>query len=323
MVTKKESKNAPKYLCIECNFSCSKKSNYESHLLTAKHKMITNDNEKNAEKNVEKNVEKIVHKCPNCPKIYKFASGLSRHMKICCPVIQEPIVSNTEMIDLIKQNQEVVDLLVEEKKKNQEERKKNEELQNQLIEVVKEGKTINNHNTHNTNNTQFNLNVFLNEDCKDAVNLIDFIQNLKLSLNDLESMGQLGYVNGMQRIFKNALNNMDVTERPIHCTDIKRETVYVKDKDKWELENPNKSKLKATLHKIEEKNLEKISHWRDENPRCEIMDSRENADYINISLNSLGSDNTDEKEKQENKVIKNVLKEVTVDKNMGNKKITS
>tara|TARA_Y100001970_G_C14174923_1_gene826391 strand:- start:518 stop:1483 length:966 start_codon:yes stop_codon:yes gene_type:complete len=321
MVTKKEPKNAQKYICIECNFTCSKKSNYEAHLLTAKHKMITNDNKKNA----EKNAEKIIHKCPNCPKIYKFASGLSRHMKVCSPVIQEPIVSNTEMIDLIKQNQEVVDLLVEEKKKNQEERKKNEELQNQLIEVAKEGKTINNthHNTHNTQNTQFNLNVFLNEDCKDAVNLIDFIQNLKLSLKDLESMGQLGYVNGMQRIFTNALNDMDVTERPIHCTDIKRETVYVKDKDKWELETGDKSKLKATLHRIEEKNLDLIPKWQKENPNCEIMDSRENEEYINMTLSSLGPDNEREKDKQENKIIKSVLKEVTVDKSMNHKKVAS
>ena len=319
MVTKKEPKNAQKYLCIECNFSCSKKSNYDAHILTAKHKMITNDNEKNA----EKNAEKPIHKCPNCPKIYKFASGLSRHMKICCPVIQEPTVSNNEMINLIKQNQEVVDLLVEEKKKNEEERKKNEELQNQLIEVVKEGKTINNHNTHNTNNTQFNLNVFLNEDCKDAVNLIDFIKNLKLSLTDLESMGQLGYVNGMQRIFTNALNDMDVTERPIHCTDAKRETVYVKDKDKWELETGNKSKLKATLHRIEEKNLDLIPKWQKENPNCEIMDSRENADYINMTMSSLGSDNEREKDKQENKIIKSVLKEVTIDKSMNHKKVAN
>ena len=310
MITKKEPKNAQKYICIECNFSCSKKSNYEAHLLTAKHKMITNDNKKNA----EKNVEKILHKCPNCPKIYKFASGLSRHMKICCHVIQEPTVSNNEMINLIKQNQEVVDLLVEEKKKN-------EKLENQLIEVVKEGKTIN--NTHNTNNTQFNLNVFLNEDCKDAVNLIDFIKNLKLSLTDLESMGQLGYVNGMQRIFTNALNDMDVTERPIHCTDAKRETVYVKDKDKWELETGNKSKLKATLHRIEEKNLDLIPKWQKENPNCEIMDSRENADYINMTMSSLGSDNEREKDKQENKIIKSVLKEVTIDKSMSHKKVSN
>ena len=314
MINKKEPKRAEQYYCADCDFICSKIGNYNRHLLTAKHKMITNDNEKNS----KKNIEKPIHKCPNCPKVYKFASGLSRHMKICCPVIQEPTVSNNEMINLIKQNQEVVDLLVEEKKKN-------EKLENQLIEVAKEGKTINNthntHNTHNTNNTQFNLNVFLNEDCKDAVNLIDFIQNLKLSLKDLESMGQLGYVNGMQRIFTNALNDMDVTERPIHCTDIKRETVYVKDKDKWELETGDKSKLKATLHRIEEKNLDLIPEWQKENPNCEIMNSRENADYINLSLSSLGSDNQKEKDKQENKIIKSVLKEVTVDKNMNHKKI--
>ena len=125
----------------------------------------------------------------------------------------------------------------------------------------------------------------------------------------------------MQRIFTNALNDMDVTERPIHCTDIKRETVYVKDKDKWELETGDKSKLKATLHRIEEKNLDLIPEWQKENPNCEIMNSRENADYINLSLSSLGSDNQKEKDKQENKIIKSVLKEVTVDKNMNHKKI--
>ena len=311
MITKKEPKRAEQFYCADCDFTCSKIGNYNRHLLTAKHKMITNDNKKRA--------DEPIHKCPNCPKVYKFASGLSRHMKVCSPVIQEPKVSNTEMIDLIKQNQEVVDLLVEEKKKN-------EKLENQLIEVAKEGKTINNtHNTHNTHNTntQFNLNVFLNEDCKDAVNLIDFIQNLKLSLKDLESMGQLGYVNGMQRIFTNALNDMDVTERPIHCTDIKRETVYVKDKDKWELETGDKSKLKATLHRIEEKNLDLIPKWQKENPNSEIMDSRENAEYINLTLSSLGPDNEREKDKQENKIIKSVLKEVTIDKSMSHKKVAN
>jgi len=158
------------------------------------------------------------------------------------------------------------------------------------------------------------LSVFLNEECKNAVNLIDFISSLRLSLKDVESMGKLGYVEGMGNILVKALNDLDVNERPIHCTDIKRETVYVKDKDKWELDSHNKIKLKHSLFKLEERNLEMLPIWQEENPDFNKMDTKENSDYINISLNSLGSENELEKEKQTNKIIKNVLKGVTIDK---------
>ena len=317
MVTKKCRKNAEKYICEKCNFECSKKSNFDKHILTAKHKMIINDNEKQAT---------LKHVCKYCKKEYKHASGLSRHVKTCKYKEQEPIKEDTEqeeikeveivvkddnkeiankdlVIELIKQNQGFKELIITKDKQNQ-------ELQGKLLEVAKEGKTINNHQTNN-----FNLNVFLNEDCKNALNLIDFINSLKPSINDVESMGRLGYVNGLSSIFVKALRNMDVTERPIHCTDIKRETVYVKDKDKWELETTDKSKLKETLNRIEEKNLEMLPAWQEENPNFANMNTRENDEYINISLNSLGSENANEKLKQTNKIIKNVLKEVTVDKN--------
>ena len=326
MVTKKCQKNAEKYICEKCNFECSKKSNFDKHILTAKHKMIINDNEKQAI---------LKHVCKYCKKEYKHASGLSRHVKTCKYKEQELIKEDTEqelikenkievknvekndnmalvdkelMIEIIKQNQDFKELIITKDKQNQ-------ELQGKLLEVAKEGKTINNNQTNN-----FNLNVFLNEDCKNALNLIDFINSLKPSIHDVESMGRLGYVDGLSSIFVNALRNMDVTERPIHCTDIKRETVYVKDKDKWELETTDKSKLKETLNRIEEKNLEMLPAWQEENPNFANMNTRENDEYINISLNSLGSENATEKQKQTNKIIKNVLKEVTVDKNKINDK---
>ena len=320
MVTKKCRKNAITFRCEKCNFECSKKSNYELHLTTAKHKMITNDNEKQAT---------LKHVCKYCNKEYKHASGLSRHIKTCKYKEQDSIkeeikeeikeveivvkddnkeIANNNVIELIKQNQDFKELIIEQQKQNQ-------ELQGKLLEVAKEGKTINNNQTNN-----FNLNVFLNEDCKNALNLIDFINSLKPSINDVESMGRLGYVDGLSSIFVKALRNMDVTERPVHCTDIKRETVYVKDKDKWELETTDKSKLKETLNRIEEKNLEMLPAWQEENPNFANMNTRENDEYINISLNSLGSENANEKQKQTNKIIKNVLKEVTVDKNKTNDK---
>ena len=278
--------------------------------------MITNDNEKQAT---------LKHACKYCNKEYKHASGLSRHIKTCKYKEQElkkeeikeveivvkddnKEIANNNVIELIKQNQDFKELIIEQQKQNQ-------ELQEKLLEVAKEGKTINNNQTNN-----FNLNVFLNEDCKNALNLIDFINSLKPSIHDVESMGRLGYVDGLSSIFVNALRNMDVTERPIHCTDIKRETVYVKDKDKWELETTDKSKLKETLNRIEEKNLEMLPAWQEENPNFAMMNTRENDEYINISLNSLGSENANEKQKQTNKIIKNVLKEVTVDKNKINDK---
>tara|TARA_B100000035_G_scaffold124356_1_gene105875 strand:- start:2213 stop:3157 length:945 start_codon:yes stop_codon:yes gene_type:complete len=311
MVTKKCQKRAPIFLCKECNFETSKKSNYDKHLLTAKHKMVTNGNKK-----MPKNA---AHICEWCLKEYKHASGLSRHMKKCRDEINEEkielekeepdnIVTNTvssdQVVELIRQNHEFKDLLVEQHKQNQ-------ELQKQLLDVAKEGKTINN-NCNQTNN--FNLNFFLNEQCKNAINLMDFVNSLDISIEDIKETGKLGYVDGIGRIFVRALNDLDVTERPIHCTDIKRETVYVKDQDKWEIDNVQKPKLKDALFAIEKKNLDMLPEWQEKNPSFKEMDTQENNDFIQISMNSLGPDTREEKERQQNKIIKNVLKEVIVDK---------
>jgi len=199
-------KNAKKFYCECCNFLCSKQSNYTAHLMTAKHgkqekryKMISNDDEK-----MPKNAEKYV--C-NCGKEYKHYSGLWRHHKICSFVMQE-------MKEDKKENQEkneikiltslITDLV-----------KTNHELQTQMLEVIKHGTTINN----NSHNKTFNLQFFLNETCKDAMNIMDFVDSIKLTLSDLEKVGQIGYVEGISNIITTNLKALDVTQRPIHCTD--------------------------------------------------------------------------------------------------------
>jgi hypothetical protein len=192
--------------------------------------------------------------------------------------------------------------------------KQNNELQKQLVEMSKQTRVINNTTNNNTQNNQFNLNVFLNEECKDAINIVDFVESLKITVNDLEQTGKLGYVQGITRIFVQALKQLDVTMRPVHCTDIKRETVYIKDQDNWEKENNEKTKLRNVLKKIARKNLKMLPEWQEQNPDFRYLDTPENNEFIQISLNSLGPETKEEQDRQEDKIIRNVLKEIIVDK---------
>ena len=296
METKKTHKEF-KFNCYPCQFYTNNNYDFKRHQSTKKHEKTVNYT-RNSTENCEE-----VFLC-ECGKMYKERTGLWKHKKKCKKVEED---TKDEEEEELSEKDMVLKLI-----------KQNGDLQKQIINMSKETKQV----TNITNQTNhFNLNFFLNDRCKNALNLIDFVNSLQLSIDDLEQTGKLGYVEGISRIFVNALNDLDETERPIHCTDIKRETVYVKDKDKWELETGDKSKLKATLHRIEEKNLDLIPKWQKENPNSEIMDSRENAEYINLTLSSLGPDNEREKDKQENKIIKSVLKEVTIDKSMSHKKV--
>jgi hypothetical protein len=193
--------------------------------------------------------------------------------------------------------------------------KQNQELQKS---VVQQQETINemipkigNNNT-TTNNNQFNLQLFLNEQCKDALNITDFMNSIEVNMNDLVQTGKLGYVDGMSRIFVNALKDMDITERPIHCTDIKRETVYIKDQDKWEKDENDKQKIKKTIRNIENKNLQMLPKWQAENPEHRNLDSKKSNEFMELSITALGGE--DEKDKSEKKIMKNILKEVIIDK---------
>lgn len=280
-----------KFNCEPCQFYTNNNYDFKRHQGTKKHEKTVNYT-RNSTNNCEE-----VFLC-ECGKMYKERSGLWRHKKKCKKVDQED--SEDEGEEELNEKDMVLKLI-----------KQNGDLQKQLINMSKDTK----HVTNITNQTNhFNLNVFLNDHCKNALNLIDFVNSLKVSIQDLEQTGKLGYVEGLSRIFVNALNDLDVSERPIHCTDIKRETVYVKEQDKWEIEDKDKTKLKSTIRALEDKNMRSICHWRDENPRFEIMDSKENEDYIQITLNSIGSVEEQESEKQQEKIIKNVLKKVVVEK---------
>jgi hypothetical protein len=271
-----------------------------------------------------KTQEKFICDCGN---EYKYNSGLSRHKKTCIfepieKITQEKLIeeniknefNNNLMIDIIKE------LLKEQNKQVQEQNKqvlelyeKNNILINKLVE--KESTNIVNNIQNVQNNNQFNLNMFLNEQCKNAVNMEDFLDSIKLTVMDFEETGKLGFVSGISRIFIENIKKLDIHERPLHCTDLKRETVYIKENNKWEKEDTNKTKLNNVVKRIVKKNICQLPNWQKENPGYLQNNTKANDDYIRNSLNSLGSEYDDEQKKMDDKIIRNMLKEVVLDKN--------
>jgi hypothetical protein len=299
---------APNFHCIKCNFTCSKNYEWSRHVSTRKHQ------------NLVQYLQKALPYNCLCGKTYKHRQSLFTHKKVCdylreknnfdddynykndadeisVPIPkQETSITNDMILSLIEQNKE---------------------LQKQLVEMSKQTSVVNN-TTNNTMNNQFNLNVFLNEDCKDALNIADFVESLKLTVNDLEQTGNLGFTQGITRIFVQGLKNLDVNMRPLHCTDIKRETVYIKDQDTWEKENAEKTKLRNVLKKIARKNMNLLPKWQEQNPDFKKLNTKENEDFIQISLSSLGGECDEDQDKMDEKIIKNVLKEVVLDKKKSN-----
>ena len=214
-------------------------------------------------------------------------------------------VSTNMIIELIKQNQEFKSLLVEQQMENQ-------TLQKQLIEAVKDSKTIT--SSHTTNNNQkFNLNFFLNTTCKDAMNMSEFIQNMEIQMSELENIGHRGYIAGMTDLILNKLKGLDVSKRPMHCTDLKRETMYIKEQDKWDKDNEDKSQLRRAISLVAKKNYGKTIEWREHNPECLEIGSEKYDFCFNMMRNVLG-DFEEEQIKLDNKVIKNLAKEVMLDR---------
>jgi ferritin len=291
MPNEKVPKNATKFFCDICDFKCCKESNYNSHLLTRKHKFLTNPNEK-MPKNADKN-----HEC-ECGKHYKHMSSLCNHKKNCKYLIND---EPTENDDTSSDKKLIMELL-----------KSNNELQKQIIELCKEGKTINN---NTTNNNQFNLQFFLNEQCKDALNLKDFVDQIKLQLSDLDMIGRVGYVEGMSKIFLRNLKELDVCKRPIHCSDLKRETLYVKDKDAWEKENGENVKITRAIKEVEHKNIKQLPQWREENPAADDTETKKHMEYQNILLEAMGGSTLEDDNKKREKIVRNIAKEVVIDKN--------
>jgi hypothetical protein len=213
----------------------------------------------------------------------------------------EVVQNNKDMqIFMMEQQKELQNKLLEQQK----------EFQNTIIELTKNQMTTINNNSNNT----FNLNLFLNEKCKDALNITEFLESLKLTVEDLETTGRLGYVLGISRILINKLKELDVYSRPLHCTDYKRETVYIKDQDKWEKENEEKTKLRSVIRQVEKKNLKMMPVWQEKNPEFRDVATPKNEEFVKISLSSIGEYTQEGIEKQDEKILKNVLKEVVVDK---------
>jgi hypothetical protein len=223
----------------------------------------------------------------------------------------EPISTKHEIVELIIQNQEFKELMVEQSKHIQDIQQQNQDLQQQLLEAVKEGKTI--HNTIN-NNQKFNLHFFLNEQCKDAINMSEFIDNIELDMEDLTETGRLGYVGGISRILVNKLQELDIYKRPLHCTDMKRETLYIRENDEWSKENNSKEKINDLVNKVANKNCKNIRQWTDEHPEYNIFDSPENMEFIRLTQAVLGGLGDQECKQYRDKIIRGVIKEVMVNK---------
>jgi hypothetical protein len=288
------------FYCKKCDFKCSYKKDYQRHVDTKKHKTPENTTENN-EFYLKK--PKLKYKCDNCDKFYSDRAGLWRHKKKC---------SNEEEIDEEDDNplneKEIIMTLLQQ----------NSQLQNQIIELCKDKSVTNINNTGahiNSHNKTFNLNVFLNETCKDAMNIMDFVDSLKLQLSDLENVGRLGYVEGISNIIIKNLNEMDVHKRPVHCSDSKREVMYIKDEDKWEKENESKNKLRKVIKKVACKNQRLLPKFKEEHPDCGKYHSKFSDQYNKLVVESLGGsgDNDDEKE---DKIIRKIAKNVLIDKSI-------
>ena len=293
MDNKKVPRSSTIFTCSCCNYDTVRESQYIRHLNTAKHQMITNDNNFSSKK-----FSRLI--CINCSKEFKYRSGLSRHKQKCTRIIQqsvEKIPQNdinsdmvTTMMQLIKQNQEFKEL---------------------IIELSKKDTTTN--NTITNNNQKFNLNVFLNTTCKDAMNMSEFIENMEIQFEDIENIGRDGYVTGMTNMIMSRIKNLEVTKRPMHCTDLKRETIYIKDNNVWEKDNDN-TKFHNMIQCIAHKNYAILPAWREKNPDCLISDTSKFDFCIKMMTNLLG-DTGEGQKKLDNKVIRNIAKHINVDKN--------
>jgi len=312
MDTFKKPKTPIEYKCEKCNFITLHKNDYKKHLLTLKHNKDTFSlpiTQQNPFENF---------KC-ECSKIYKYSQGLSKHKKLCNfkpkqEVIKEPVKFEptvTMFMELIKKNQELQDLLIQQNVQMQEQCKQNSELVNKFVEkdFVTNNNTTNNNNNTTNNNQKFNLNFFLNETCKDAMNMKEFISNIKITFEELLNIGDTGFVSGVSDIFVKRLRDLDVNKRPIHCTDVKRDTIYLKDEDKWDKDDKENTKLKGFIGNVEYKNIAALHKWSQDNPDSKINNSQLNSLKNKIYLQTLlGDDDT------RNKVIKNVSKLVIVDR---------
>ena len=279
-------KVARDYYCDCCDYRCCNKTNFNKHLSTRRHVGNYNELHKTGEKYVRQ------YAC-ECGKIYKYRQGLHAHRKNCDGNIPEEPHAPTDVNmyaivnKLISENQELRKFILEQ---SSEHKKETHELITKTLECCKPT-TVTNNNTINGNvNNKFNLNVFLNEQCKDAINFADFVKNIEITYADLENNAQLGFVNGISKIFLDNLKQLGINERPIHCTDVKRETMYIKDEDKWTKETDD-AKLQKAIQTVSYRSMGKLAEWKQENPDYKDADSEFSQRCLDIQKQTLaGSD---------------------------------
>ena len=300
---RKPQKTPKKFICDCCDFHTVNKKDFNKHLLTAKHLWIQ-DGYIKPQKKTQKNPNASSFQCI-CGKNYKFSQGLSKH-KINCLFINNSVTNECTVIATTNNNNVVNNSNISNNEILIELLKQNNELQKQIIEMSKEPKTIN-----NTNNIQFNIHQFLNETCKNAPNFSDFIGNIQVTYDDLENNAKLGFVDGMTKVIVGHLKQLAFSDRPIHCTDIKRETIYVKEEDQWEKEK-SKETIQRGIQEITRKNMCQLTEWREENPEYDNMDSEIGEKSIILQQNLMAGCKRDEFYP---KIIKNIAKETILDKN--------
>jgi hypothetical protein len=306
--------------CENCDFICSTKRDYDRHLLTAKHVKANNANAGDADK----------FTCIICSGIFNHASSLSRHKKKCIEnnkineinKINENNkynekneihdINSIEVLHLTNLVLEVMKNNTELQKQNNELQKQNQDLNKQVLDVYIHQQPVHINSHNNSHNKTFNLQFFLNEQCKDAMNIMDFVNSVSLQLSDLESVGKLGYVEGISNIMIKKLNEMDIYKRPVHCSDAKRETLYVKDNNMWEKENATHSKLRKAIKYISKKNSDLLIAWRNQYPASKNIHSKQNEEYMKMIYQAMGG--VGDVEENENKIIKKISKMVLIDK---------
>ena len=300
--------------CIFCEFECKYKCDLIRHLSTNKH-LFT----KTINCEMSKHTSNRYH-CV-CGNTYRFNSSFYKHKKKCNIYNQPPPehlsslrshpgdvavpapIDHTIMIEILKQNTEFKDLVLEQNKT--------------ILELATKVNTTTNNVINSNNNNNFNLNVFLNETCKDAMNMNDFIKDMHITNDELENVGKLGYVSGISNIILHRIKQLDICKRPLHCTDLKRETMYIRDDNTWNKDSDDNAQLRKIIGRIAKKNLSKIPEWREQHPHCLDYDHEQYDFCIKLFRNSLG-DVGDEQTRLDTKIIKYIAKMVIVDKNVQN-----
>ena len=314
MSTEKSENSEQYFYCEKCDYICYRKYDFNKHKMTAKHKKSTEKSEKSEK-------SENIFTCLGCNKIFKDRSGLWRHKNKCVAKNTENNEANNSetfnitpeiILNVIQQNQDFKDMLIEQNKQNQEFKNLLLEQNKTIIELSKNANTTNNINSHNKS---FNLNFFLNETCKNAMNIMDFVDSIKIQLSDVESIGELGYVNGMSKLIIKHLNALEENMRPVHCSDPKRESLYVKDANVWEKEDPDNKRIKKAIKYISHKNICALPEWKAKYPDCIYSDSKKSDQYNHIVIEAMGGSGDNDAEKAD-KIVKKISKVVTIDKNI-------